>query len=158
MSIRGMLTPSDLVAAIDDGAIDTVLVAFPDLQGRLVGKRFHAQFFIESGYDETHACNYLLADDIDMETVPGYGADVEKSREEGRKIMRELGVGQDTLGVVRHYGPWVKGWVIDRADEALAEPIRARGHSVAVTDTLMRTPDIAASLAQTTVDLLRTLA
>ena len=36
MSIRGMLTPSDLVTAIDDGAIDTVLVAFPDLQGRLV--------------------------------------------------------------------------------------------------------------------------
>jgi LPPG:FO 2-phospho-L-lactate transferase len=74
------------------------------------------------------------------------------------KIMRELGVGQDTLGVVRHYGPWVKGWVIDRADETLAEPIRARGHDVAVTDTLMRTPDIAASLAQTAVDLLRTLA
>jgi LPPG:FO 2-phospho-L-lactate transferase len=74
------------------------------------------------------------------------------------KIMRELGLGHDTLGVVRHYGPWVAGWVIDRADEHLADAIRAQGHAVAVTDTLMRTPSIAAALAQTAVDLLNTLA
>jgi glutamine synthetase len=56
------------------GAIDTVIVAFPDMQGRLVGKRFHAQHFLESAHKETHACNYLLTVDIDMEPVPGYRA------------------------------------------------------------------------------------
>ncbi len=59
---------------VEAGLIDTVLVAFPDMQGRLIGKRFHAQFFIEGGLDETHGCDYLLADDIDMEPVPGYAA------------------------------------------------------------------------------------
>jgi glutamine synthetase len=44
------------------------------MQGRLIGKRFQAGFFIASGYAETHACDYLLANDIGMETVPGYKA------------------------------------------------------------------------------------
>ena len=56
------------------GAIDTVLVCFTDQQGRLIGKRFLASFFAETAYDETHGCNYLLANDIDMEPVPGYQA------------------------------------------------------------------------------------
>lgn len=59
---------------VEAGRIDTVLVAFPDMQGRLIGKRFQAQFFLEGGLDETHGCDYLLADDIDMEPVPGYAA------------------------------------------------------------------------------------
>ena len=54
------------------GDIDTVLVCFVDMQGRLIGKRFHANFFIDSGYAETHSCDYLLANDIAMELVPGY--------------------------------------------------------------------------------------
>ena len=45
-----------------------------DMQGRLIGKRFHAQFFVDGGHEETHACDYLLANDIDMEPVPGYSA------------------------------------------------------------------------------------
>jgi 2-phospho-L-lactate transferase/gluconeogenesis factor (CofD/UPF0052 family) len=60
--------------------------------------------------------------------------------------------------VVDHYGSWVTGWVIDRADEALADAIRARGNEVAVTDTLMRTPLIARAVAQTAVDLLNAVA
>ena len=48
--------------------------ALVDMQGRLIGKRFHAKFFIDSGYAETHACDYLLANDIAMEPVPGYKA------------------------------------------------------------------------------------
>ncbi len=56
------------------GEIDTILVAGVDMQGRLIGKRFLAKFFVESAYEETHGCNYLLADDIDMEPVPGYKA------------------------------------------------------------------------------------
>ena len=59
---------------VEAGRIDTVLVAFPDMQGRLIGKRFQAQFFLEGAIDETHGCDYLLADDIDMEPVPGYEA------------------------------------------------------------------------------------
>ncbi len=63
-----------LRADVAAGRIDTVLVAFPDMQGRLIGKRFQAQFFLEGAMDETHGCDYLLADDIDMEPVPGYAA------------------------------------------------------------------------------------
>lgn len=55
---------------VDDGAIDTVLVVFPDMYGRLVGKRIVGRFFIEQS--EIHACDYLLACDMDMDPVPGY--------------------------------------------------------------------------------------
>ncbi len=72
--MQGMLTLDDLRALTDKGEIDTVLVCFTDLQGRLIGKRFTARFFVDGGYEETHACNYLLAVDIDMEPVPGYKA------------------------------------------------------------------------------------
>lgn len=63
-----------LKADVAAGTIDTVLVAFPDMQGRLMGKRLQAEFFLETAHDETHGCDYLLADDIDMEPVPGYEA------------------------------------------------------------------------------------
>lgn len=63
-----------LKADVKKGTIDTVIVAFPDMQGRLIGKRFHAQFFVDGAWEETHGCDYLLADDIDMEPVPGYEA------------------------------------------------------------------------------------
>jgi glutamine synthetase len=70
----GMLTLAQLKKEVADGAIDTVVAAFPDMQGRLMGKRFHAQYFVDGAHEETHGCNYLLADDIDMEPVPGYKA------------------------------------------------------------------------------------
>ncbi len=70
----GMLTLADLKKEVAAGTIDTVIAALVDMQGRLIGKRFHAQFFADGGYEETHGCNYLLADDIEMETVPGYKA------------------------------------------------------------------------------------
>ena len=63
-----------LKADVAEGTIDTVIVAFADLQGRLIGKRFQAEFFLESAIEETHGCDYLLANDIDMEPVPGYAA------------------------------------------------------------------------------------
>ena len=74
------------------------------------------------------------------------------------KIMQELGVGHDTLGIVEHYGSAVQGWVIDRADAHLADSIRARGHQVAVTESLMTDSSVAAALARTAVQLLRELA
>jgi glutamine synthetase len=63
-----------LKADVAAGTIDTVIAAFPDLQGRLMGKRFQAEFFLEGAFEETHGCDYLLANDIDMEPVPGYAA------------------------------------------------------------------------------------
>ena len=68
----GNLTFDALKEAVARGEIDTVLVAGIDMQGRLMGKRFHAAFFLESGHEETHCCNYLLAVDMDMTTVQGY--------------------------------------------------------------------------------------
>jgi glutamine synthetase len=76
-SVNGMagnVSFEALKKAIDDGGIDTVLACAADMQGRLIGKRFLARFFAESAHEETHGCNYLLADDIDMEPVPGYKA------------------------------------------------------------------------------------
>ncbi len=70
----GMLTLEQLKKEVADGAIDTVVVAMVDLQGRLIGKRFHAEFFVNGGWEETHGCNYLLGVDIEMEPVPGYKA------------------------------------------------------------------------------------
>jgi hypothetical protein len=60
MTMAGLMTLDDLRVAFDAGEIDTVMVAAPDMQGRLVGKRFHAAHFLDSGYQETHCCNYLL--------------------------------------------------------------------------------------------------
>lgn len=68
------LTFPELQKAVDAGAIDTVVAAFPDMQGRLIGKRFHAKYFVDGAHEETHGCDYLLANDIDMEPVPGYKA------------------------------------------------------------------------------------
>ncbi|MFA5538116.1 MAG: glutamine synthetase family protein [Gemmobacter sp.] len=70
----GNLTLETLTAAVEAGEIDTVLVAAVDMQGRLIGKRFHARFFIDGGWHETHCCNYLLSTDMEMTTVPGYRA------------------------------------------------------------------------------------
>ena len=66
------MTPKELRQFAASGEIDTVLVAFTDHYGRLLGKRFDADFFIESLHTGTHACNYLLTTDMEMEPVPGY--------------------------------------------------------------------------------------
>lgn len=68
----GTMTLEDLKAAVSRGEIDTVMVALIDMQGRLMGKRFHADYFVNGGHVETHCCNYLLAVDMEMNTVPGY--------------------------------------------------------------------------------------
>lgn len=68
----GNMTLDALKEAVTRGEIDTVLVAAVDMQGRLMGKRFHAAFFVNGGWEETHCCNYLLATDMEMNTVQGY--------------------------------------------------------------------------------------
>ena len=72
--MAGNLTFDQLKKAVSNGEIDTVLACSVDMQGRLVGKRFLARYFVDSAHQETHGCNYLLANDIDMEPVPGYRA------------------------------------------------------------------------------------
>jgi glutamine synthetase len=69
----GNLSLEDLDKLVRAGEIDTVLVAFPDMQGRLVGKRMAAPFFIEhTARAGIHACAYLLTVDVDMQPLPGY--------------------------------------------------------------------------------------
>ncbi|HEV7417575.1 MAG TPA: glutamine synthetase family protein, partial [Tianweitania sediminis] len=72
--MAGTYTFNDLKKDVASGDIDTVLTCAVDMQGRLIGKRFLAKYFVESAFEEAHGCNYLLATDIDMETVPGYKA------------------------------------------------------------------------------------
>lgn len=69
-----ILSVEALNEATAAGEIDTVIVAFTDHYGRLMGKRFDAEFFCEEVVDHgTHGCNYLLTVDTDMEPVDGYG-------------------------------------------------------------------------------------
>lgn len=68
------LSFEQLKDAVQRGQIDTVIAAMVDMQGRLQGKRFHARHFVESAWQETHCCNYLLATDMEMNTVQGYQA------------------------------------------------------------------------------------
>ena len=64
----------ELKSQVASGAVDTVLVCLVDMQGRLMGKRFHAEHFVESAWQETHCCNYLLATDLEMATPDGYAS------------------------------------------------------------------------------------
>src|SRR5690349_21105325 len=71
----GMLSGEELADHIRRGDVDTILVVFPDLQGRLMGKRVTGHFWLRQmgeGRGEIHACNYLLAIDVDMTVLPGY--------------------------------------------------------------------------------------
>lgn len=72
-AVRGMLTLNQLREKVEAGEVDTVLSVFPDLYGRLLGKRITGDFFLESVADAgMHACDYLFTADMDMEPVPGY--------------------------------------------------------------------------------------
>ena len=70
--MAGNLVLETLTSLIGSGDIDTVLVCFPDMQGRLVGKRITGSFFLEHAVQEMHVCDYLLTVDMEMEPVPGY--------------------------------------------------------------------------------------
>ncbi len=71
--MSGTHTREQLEQLIRDGSIDTVLMVFPDLQGRLVGKRTTGRFFLQSVADAgTENCDYLIACDMDNNPVPGY--------------------------------------------------------------------------------------
>src|SRR5918998_1033974 len=68
-----MLTVDELTTLVGAGDIETVIVAFSDHYGRLCGKRYDAEFFLEEiAAHGTHGCDYLLTTDMEMEPVPGY--------------------------------------------------------------------------------------
>src|SRR5580700_4634411 len=70
---RGMLTLEQLRVEVSEGNIDTVVVAFTDVQGRLAGKRLAADYFLDDVVGHfIEGCNYLLAVDVEMNTVDGY--------------------------------------------------------------------------------------
>ena len=68
----GMLTRAELAHLIERGEVETVLLAFPDMYGRLMGKRISGPFFVDHIADQgMHACDYLLACDMEMIPIPG---------------------------------------------------------------------------------------
>jgi glutamine synthetase len=94
-----MLTVGDLRDQIGMGTVDTVVVAFTDMQGRLQGKRLHAAYFLDVVLGHgTEGCNYLLAVDIDMNTVDGYAI---SSWEKGYGDM-EFVLDLDTIRLLPH--------------------------------------------------------
>ncbi|WOO41207.1 glutamine synthetase family protein [Rubellicoccus peritrichatus] len=112
------MTVDQLKESVAEGTIDTVLVCMVDMQGRLVGKRFHAQYFVESGFAETHGCNYLLADDMENEPVPGYAA-TNWTQGYGDFVM------QPDMTTLRPV-PWLEGTVMvlcDVLDHHTHEPV-----------------------------------
>lgn len=107
-----MLTLDELRADVETGAIDTVVVAFTDMQGRLMGKRVHGEHFFAEGLDEhgVEACDYLLALDMEMDPVPGYDI---ANWEEGYGDF----VVKPDLGTLRRI-PWLEGTALVLGDVA----------------------------------------
>ena len=99
----------ELKNRVQDKTIDTVVVAMTDMQGRLTGKRIHGQFFLDEVLKHgTEGCNYLLAVDVDMNTVAGY----EMSSWERGYSDFALVPDMDTLRVI----DWQPGAVLVLAD------------------------------------------
>ncbi len=73
MKIKGKLSIEQLKKKVSKGKIETVIVAFTDHYGRMVGKRFDPNFFLKSAVESgTHGCDYLLTTDMEMDPVPGF--------------------------------------------------------------------------------------
>ena len=74
IKILGMLDLENLKSLVEKGDIDTIITVFPDMYGRLVGKRVMGDYFLEKISDKDYffACDYLLACDLEMEPIPGY--------------------------------------------------------------------------------------
>lgn len=106
--MSGTLSFDELKSAVGDNQIDTVLVCLVDMQGRLMGKRFHAQNFIDHSYEETHCCNYLFATDLEMATPDGY-ASTSWEKGYGDYVMKP------DLSTIRLL-PWLEGTAMVMCD------------------------------------------
>lgn len=108
-SASAPLKVAQLEADIKSGKIDTVIVGITDMQGRLQGKRMHAPFFLKDTMNHgTEGCNYLLAVDVDMNTVSGFAM---SSWDSGYGDM-VMAPDYDTL----RYIPWLPGTAMVLAD------------------------------------------
>jgi glutamine synthetase len=104
-----VISLEELRADVESGAIDTVVVAFTDMQGRLMGKRVHAEFFLEDSVEHgVEGCNYLLALEMEMDPVPGYSI---ASWEQGYGDFRL----EPDLATLRRI-PWLEGTALVLAD------------------------------------------
>ena len=109
MSRVPVLTVEQLTSDISAGTVDTVLVMITDMQGRLQGKRLHADYFLDTVLGHgTEGCNYLLAVDVDMNTVGGYAMS-SWERGYGDFVMKP------DLATLRRV-PWQEGTVALLAD------------------------------------------
>lgn len=104
----GPISFDELKAQVDGGLVDTVLVCAVDMQGRLMGKRFHAGHFVASAWEETHCCNYLFATDIMMATPEGYES-TSWEKGYGDYVMKP------DLSTLRPM-PWLEGTVMVMCD------------------------------------------
>ena len=109
MRMAGNLTTAELDAAIGAGEIDTVIIAFPDAQGRLVGKRVSGRFWRDVVLPHgAEACNYLLSVDVDLNTVEGYPMSSWETGYGDMMLIPDI----DTLRVL----PWQQGTALVMAD------------------------------------------
>ena len=109
----GLLSAEELAGMVATGEIDTVIVAFTDMQGRLAGKRVSARLFLEDVMEHgAECCNYLLTVDVDLNTVEGYQL---TSWERGYGDMAMI-PDISTLRVL----PWQPGTALVMADLQLA--------------------------------------
>jgi len=121
----GMLTLEQLRVAVSESAVDTVVLAFTDMQGRLQGKRLAAEFFIEEVlHHHAEGCDYLLAVDVDMNTVEGYAMSSWESGYGDFVLVPDL----DTLRLL----PWHAGTALALADLAWTDgtPVTASPRQV----------------------------
>ena len=106
---NGLLTLTALQQQVDNGLIDTVLVTFPDMQGRLMGKRLTAHFFLDHVTQEgSHACSYLLGTDVEMNTLPGFAITSWRTGYHDFRLRPDL----DTLRLA----PWLEKTAIVLSD------------------------------------------
>jgi glutamine synthetase len=106
-----MLGIDELRTEVESGAIDTVVVAFTDMQGRLIGKRLQAEFFLDDALEHgVEGCNYLLALDMEMDPIPGYAI---AGWDQGYGDFRLV----PDLGTLRRV-PWLDGTALVLADVA----------------------------------------
>lgn len=107
----GNLSVEELRPLVTSGEIDTVIVAFTDMQGRLAGKRISARLFLDDVKDHgAECCNYLLTVDVELNTVDGYAL---TNWESGYGDMVMI----PDLGTLRR-APWIPGTVLVIADLA----------------------------------------
>lgn len=124
--LSGLISQAQLEEAIRSGLIDTVIIAFCDMQGRLMGKRLTGEFCLRNGLTKgTHFCVYLLGTDMEMNTPAGY------------ELMNwETGYGDwlakpdwSTLRII----PWLEKTAMvlsDAADETTGSPIRVAPRNI----------------------------